>query len=186
MEESTIFNYDQYHLYSSDYSLDWLNFQSFHESHDYPQNIFQSRDSGVERPAKQQKRNSNWKSCNPEASLSSSSRILTFEESESSQASFQKVYGLGCAMNTKREGGSQGNYINSSSSISLQGLYYSPENVQETKRISPMTKTTLHAEDHVIAERKRREKLNQQLIALSALIPGLKRAQSQKILCPDF
>ena len=34
-----------------------------------------------------------------------------------------------------------------------------------------------HAHDHIIAERMRREKISQQFIALSALIPGLKKVQ---------
>ncbi|KAJ7559486.1 hypothetical protein O6H91_04G087000 [Diphasiastrum complanatum] len=36
--------------------------------------------------------------------------------------------------------------------------------------------------DHIIAERKRREKLNQRFIALSALIPGLKKMDKASIL----
>lgn len=36
-------------------------------------------------------------------------------------------------------------------------------------------RTPLHAQEHLVAERKRREKLSQRLIALSALVPGLKK-----------
>ncbi|VAI09819.1 unnamed protein product [Triticum turgidum subsp. durum] len=43
---------------------------------------------------------------------------------------------------------------------------------QPTRRAS--TKGPPHAQDHVMAERKRREKINQRFIELSALIPGLK------------
>ncbi|KAK8673192.1 hypothetical protein V6N13_111541 [Hibiscus sabdariffa] len=38
------------------------------------------------------------------------------------------------------------------------------------------SRTPLHAQHHVITERKRREKLNHSFISLSALIPGLKQA----------
>ncbi|PKI31771.1 hypothetical protein CRG98_047838 [Punica granatum] len=38
-----------------------------------------------------------------------------------------------------------------------------------------MSRTPLHAQDHVIAERKRREKLSQRFIALSAVVPSLKK-----------
>ncbi|KAF4402121.1 hypothetical protein G4B88_017633 [Cannabis sativa] len=52
-------------------------------------------------------------------------------------------------------------------------------NVQGVKRplgVSLMaTRSPLHAQDHVIAERKRREKLSQRFIALSAVVPGLKK-----------
>lgn len=45
---------------------------------------------------------------------------------------------------------------------------------QGIKRITPNTKLS-QPQDHILAERKRREKLNQSFIALSALIPGLKK-----------
>ncbi|CAL9074284.1 unnamed protein product [Musa acuminata var. zebrina] len=38
------------------------------------------------------------------------------------------------------------------------------------------------AQDHVIAERKRRERLNQQFIALSTIIPGLKKTDKATLL----
>ncbi|CAL0313667.1 unnamed protein product [Lupinus luteus] len=50
------------------------------------------------------------------------------------------------------------------------------------------TKTTLgkrsaaHTHDHIMAERKRREKLSQSLIALAALIPGLKKMDKASVL----
>lgn len=37
------------------------------------------------------------------------------------------------------------------------------------------SRSPLHAQDHVIAERKRREKLTQRFIALSAVLPGLRK-----------
>ena len=47
------------------------------------------------------------------------------------------------------------------------------------KRITTTTTTTArphsHPQDHIIAERKRREKLSQRFIALSAIVPGLKK-----------
>ncbi|MED6122273.1 hypothetical protein PIB30_038291 [Stylosanthes scabra] len=39
-----------------------------------------------------------------------------------------------------------------------------------------------HAHDHIIAERMRREKISQQFIALSALIPGLKKMDKATVL----
>ncbi|OWM66149.1 hypothetical protein CDL15_Pgr013366 [Punica granatum] len=45
-----------------------------------------------------------------------------------------------------------------------------------------MNRTPLHAQDHVIAERKRREKLSQRFIALSAVIPSLKKMDKATVL----
>lgn len=54
--------------------------------------------------------------------------------------------------------------------------YYSPKAIHAgAKRNHSMIRTPSHAQDHVIAERKRREKLTQRFIALSALVPGLKK-----------
>lgn len=44
------------------------------------------------------------------------------------------------------------------------------------------TKTLGHTHDHILAERKRREKLTQRFIALSAIIPDLKRTDKASIL----
>lgn len=45
---------------------------------------------------------------------------------------------------------------------------------QEAKKISTSTRLS-QSQDHIIAERKRREKLSQRFIALSAIVPGLKK-----------
>lgn len=53
--------------------------------------------------------------------------------------------------------------------------WYSPTTLcQGIKRVTPNTKLS-QAQDHILAERKRREKLSQRFIALSALVPGLKK-----------
>ncbi|XP_028078916.1 transcription factor bHLH18-like [Camellia sinensis] len=51
-----------------------------------------------------------------------------------------------------------------------------------TKSVRAFSRPPLQAKNHVVAERKRREKLNQKLIALSALIPGLKKMDKASIL----
>ncbi|XP_019228650.1 PREDICTED: transcription factor bHLH18-like isoform X2 [Nicotiana attenuata] len=43
-------------------------------------------------------------------------------------------------------------------------------------------KTSLQAQDHVVAERKRRERLTQRFIALSTLIPNLKKLDKASVL----
>ncbi|KAK4340098.1 hypothetical protein RND71_041560 [Anisodus tanguticus] len=49
------------------------------------------------------------------------------------------------------------------------------------KSVSTNGKLT-QTQDHIIAERKRREKLSQRFIALSALIPGLKKMDKASVL----
>ncbi|XP_039155226.1 transcription factor bHLH25-like [Eucalyptus grandis] len=44
------------------------------------------------------------------------------------------------------------------------------------------SRTTLHGPEHVIAERKRREKLSQRFIALSSIIPGLTKLDKASVL----
>ncbi|KAF4349881.1 hypothetical protein F8388_005112 [Cannabis sativa] len=54
--------------------------------------------------------------------------------------------------------------------------------VEGDQRTSINGRSPLHARDHVIAERKRREKLNQKFIALSAVVPGLKKMDKASVL----
>ncbi|KAH9655329.1 BHLH domain-containing protein [Citrus sinensis] len=54
---------------------------------------------------------------------------------------------------------------------------------QGAKRISPGAGNRLsNTQDHIIAERKRREKLSQRFIALSAIVPGLKKMDKASVL----
>ncbi|XAR51432.1 hypothetical protein NMG60_11006063 [Bertholletia excelsa] len=50
------------------------------------------------------------------------------------------------------------------------------------KRSSATTRTPLEVQDRVMAERKRREKLSQRFIALSAIVPGLKKMDKASVL----
>ncbi|CAL5329492.1 hypothetical protein CsSME_00009870 [Camellia sinensis var. sinensis] len=52
---------------------------------------------------------------------------------------------------------------------------------QGVKRISTNTKLS-NNQDHIMAERKRREKLSQRFIALSAIVPGLKKMDKASVL----
>ncbi|XP_065875689.1 transcription factor bHLH25-like [Euphorbia lathyris] len=45
-----------------------------------------------------------------------------------------------------------------------------------------ITRNPSHAQDHILAERKRREKLSQRFIALSAIVPGLKKMDKASVL----
>ena len=52
---------------------------------------------------------------------------------------------------------------------------------RETKKAQPLTRSPSNAQEHILAERKRRGKLTQRFVALSALIPGLKKVHIYKI-----
>ncbi|KAK4781040.1 hypothetical protein SAY87_017146 [Trapa incisa] len=70
---------------------------------------------------------------------------------------------------------SKGNMI-SNGALHEQGNF-------SNKRVhGSMSRSPLHAQDHVIAERKRRENLSQRFIALSAVIPGLKKMDKASVL----
>ncbi|CAL9066392.1 unnamed protein product [Musa banksii] len=51
-----------------------------------------------------------------------------------------------------------------------------------TKRPSMGNSSASHNQEHVMAERKRREKLTQRFIALSAVVPGLKKMDKASVL----
>ncbi|KAL3580332.1 hypothetical protein D5086_018167 [Populus alba] len=53
---------------------------------------------------------------------------------------------------------------------------------QGPERISTNTTRLSQSQDHIIAERKRREKLSQRFIALSAVVPGLKKMDKASVL----
>lgn len=175
---------------SLDCPLDGFNFQSFTTEDYHPRSSYNSTgqhidasDAANERPAKQLETNS-WNSCTtehitPKASPASS-QIISFENSISSPAVSQQVYGLDCTMNPKIEAAGYHGNIDWSSLISQgshENHFRSTKYMPETKRVGLVTRSPSLAQDHVIAERKRREKLNQRFIALSALVPGLKKVQ---------
>ncbi|ANM62478.1 basic helix-loop-helix (bHLH) DNA-binding superfamily protein [Arabidopsis thaliana] len=54
--------------------------------------------------------------------------------------------------------------------------------IRGTKRAQSLTRSQSNAQDHILAERKRREKLTQRFVALSALIPGLKKMDKASVL----
>ncbi|KAL5755194.1 hypothetical protein ACOSP7_023414 [Xanthoceras sorbifolium] len=174
--------FHQYQMNPLYYSLDELNFQSL-SSERSGSNVGSSH-IHMDRPAKQLKTDS-WNSCTtehatPKTSPSSSSQIISFGNLTSSPAIFPPaisppVYGQDYAMKPKTEAGSLEN-INLPSLIS-HGSYQ-----QQTQRAASTTRNILQAQDHVIAERKRREKLSQHFIALSALLPGLKKTDKASVL----
>lgn len=184
----------QYDMNSFDYSvLDELNFESLSAEsyssypdlnpksvHSFNGSAIENPQTGLQRPAKQLK-TSSWNSCTTDrmtsmAASSTSSRLISFENSNSVPATSQKF--LDCTVKPKNEAGSDLRNMNfptliSESSFEIQNC--SSKHEQVPKRAGTMTRTPIHAQDHVMAERKRREKLSQRFIALSAIVPGLKK-----------
>lgn len=65
---------------------------------------------------------------------------------------------------------------------SFGNQYYAFKASQGPKMISANGTRLSQSQDHIIAERKRREKLSQRFIALSAVVPGLKKMDKASVL----
>lgn len=104
---------------------------------------------------------------------SSSSHILSFQNSSSLPANPKQFYTtLDSSLELKAEDGS----------LISKGYVENPKPSHGNKRTYSMTRTPPNAQDHIIAERKRREKLSQRFIALSAIVPGLKKMDKASVL----
>jgi hypothetical protein len=117
----------------------------------------------LERPNKKLKTNTVLQDVSPVSSPSSiTSQILSFD----------------CTLNTTKQ--NQVVPLSSQKHVQLpqnrKGSLQN-KNIGETKNSQGQgtKRSGAHNQDHILAERKRREKLSQCLIALAALIPGLKK-----------
>ncbi|KAK4477418.1 hypothetical protein RD792_016639, partial [Penstemon davidsonii] len=61
---------------------------------------------------------------------------------------------------------------------SEESIHFSAQQAKKRSRIRPPSQTY----DHIVAERKRREQLSQLFIALSAIVPGLKKMDKTSVL----
>ncbi|KAJ4839474.1 hypothetical protein Tsubulata_028559 [Turnera subulata] len=210
MMEDQAFTEHEHRMSPLNYPIDDLDFLAF-PAESYAKNIEQEADfhttqkfshvtissidtcpTGFERPPKQPKTEPNWNSCtagdqnNAKPSPSYSSHIISFQNSDSTPATSHELYSMGASfVKPKSEMGSGGNMINRHSFISQSSLeepYGSKYHVRDTKKVGVASRSHLHAQDHVIAERKRREKLSQRFIALSAVVPGLKKMDKASVL----
>ncbi|KAF8011143.1 hypothetical protein BT93_J1687 [Corymbia citriodora subsp. variegata] len=67
--------------------------------------------------------------------------------------------------------------------VRVKGTYEIPDRKDpQMKSTSATSRTPVHSQDHLLAERKRRERLSERFIALSAIIPNLKKMDRASIL----
>lgn len=117
---------------------------------------------------------------------SSSSSLISFNYSNpppppATTTSEQSYYGLDCLKPPKNEVDYDienmillpPNFISHGNSYETHKCL--PKFEQSFRRFGAITRSPMHAQDHVVAERKRREKLTQKFIALSAVLPSLKK-----------
>lgn len=131
--------------------------------------------SAIDRPMKQLKPN-NWSSCktnhasNPQ--VSSLPNLLSFVNSYNTNQMGIVRPKEEMAVCSKSIDTLPSDILISQGSFGNQNSLFKAG--QGTKRISTNTRLS-KTQDHIIAERKRREKLSQRFIALSAMVPGLKK-----------
>ncbi|KAF6172764.1 hypothetical protein GIB67_000822 [Kingdonia uniflora] len=126
--------------------------------------------TALERPSKQLKTDSLNTCISTEYMISSpettsSPTILSFGNINSPN-DIEHVYDVATVSNPRKQ---------------AADMSYSSKAIQGNKRVTAARKL-LCTQDHIMAERKRREKLNQLLIALSAIIPNLKKMDKVSVL----
>jgi hypothetical protein len=116
------------------------------------------------------------------------------QEVENSQSSPVSVGTNGCKLDPTSLEGLRGSsplssieYVQQQGKAKPQQQGFFPPAVTGTRlglptQPPPAVKSTGHTQDHIMAERKRREKLSQRFIALSAIVPGLKKMDKASVL----
>lgn len=140
--------------------------------------------SETERPTKQM-RTVSWNASTTNqfsAADASSPTIISFCQ-PNSPSNYQQFYGESFKLDDKGISPTRTSTIPSDILISQGSFnnqsYVSKGASQASKRVRvASTKPPSYAQDHIIAERKRREKLSQRFIALSAVLPCLKKVHS--------
>ncbi|KAK7251872.1 hypothetical protein RIF29_35454 [Crotalaria pallida] len=122
---------------------------------------------------------------NNNSSSSSSSKLISFEHSNASSSVVSQQYQYA---KPKMESTGRSENLNFGAVISQGGFAYEGKSFQTYDKLGNKANTTammrnpIQAQDHVLAERKRREKLSQRFIALSAMVPGLKKMDKATVL----
>ncbi|GKD06270.1 transcription factor bHLH18-like protein, partial [Tanacetum coccineum] len=122
------------------------------------------------RPSKQLK-TSSWNS----SIISSDQSMMNQTNIHYGSDHYSHVANQATIMSPKEEG-----TLSSSSVFQSASSHVQFGNQNHHSRVAKKINTT--PQDHIMAERKRREKLSQKFIALSALIPGLKKMDKASVL----
>ena len=182
MEDPNLFN--QWHMNSLDELSILPLAAAFRENlqdsffSNYPTSFnLETSHPGIERPPKQLKTNS-WNSCKTDAADISNLRA-TFSPNTLPFASSNHINSMGI-MKHKEEAACCKSMESFPSDILVSQNPFGSQNYvlkgcHGATRISTGNRIS-QTEDHIMAERKRREKLSQKFIALSAIVPGLKKA----------
>lgn len=108
--------------------------------------------------------------------MAPSPMILTFGNVKAPKMNAQHV-SIGM-LNPEHEAVSEVLISSCGSDINLEEAAKKAHSTKKTPRSRPASQTY----DHIIAERKRREQLSQQFVALSAIVPGLKKMDKTSVL----
>ncbi|KAA8545708.1 hypothetical protein F0562_020841 [Nyssa sinensis] len=137
--------------------------------------------TSIDRPMKQLKTNS-WDSCKAEqisnSQAADSPNLLHFENSNYTNQ-------VGIVKPKKEASPCKSTTTLPSDILVSQGSFGNQNYVLKACPGAKMTRANTglsQAQDHIIAERKRREKLSQRFIALSAIVPGLKKMDKASVL----
>ncbi|KAL3692266.1 hypothetical protein R1sor_005917 [Riccia sorocarpa] len=106
--------------------------------------------------------------------------MLGVQENASDVYSPLETRGSSCS---RQSSSSLGDSARDKASVDLGYVAVKPEQFGAAQTPPPApVKVSGHTQDHIMAERKRREKLSQRFIALSAIVPGLKKMDKASVL----
>lgn len=169
-------------------SESYCSYPAFNTKTTLSNSSIETSQNSLKRPAKQTKTNS-WDSAvtdHVSPKPSSSSHILSFENSNSLPAANPKQFYTTLDSSLELKADEIVSQVNIHGSLitkgSLENQNFAPKASHGAKRTYSMTRAPPNAQDHIIAERKRREKLSQRFIALSVIVPGLKKVTDKEIL----
>ena len=186
MEDPTFLH--QWHLSSIDTSTlaasafgETLQKHPFSNLNFNPKTSMETSPTVIERPAQQHKNNSWNHNQSPQTSESrfgSCSNILSFVDSNyTSQLGLVKPK-VEETLSPKIDSTTPADMLISQGTLGNQNFVFKA--CHEAKNIGTRSRLS-QPHDHIIAERKRREKLSQRFIALSALVPGLKKVSNKVV-----
>ncbi|KAK2981252.1 hypothetical protein RJ640_030641, partial [Escallonia rubra] len=139
----------------------------------------QNQNVGIERPTKHHKPNS----------YNNNNNTNTMRNLDQAPCSVPIILSFGGNSDNLAEQGGPIGAMNhedeavSDALMSQAGSYLNLEDAAKgTKKANARTRPPSQTYDHIIAERKRREQLSQRFVALSAIVPGLKKMDKTSVL----